>query len=719
MVIMPLGFYYRIILICFVLASCGTTPMTTARTTPIVASATATVLPLPAKTNGFDPVYDGFTFRNYGFDERVINMLPADVLRLFGTDVCIGKQAAPCTLIPSAQVWMQEINRAMQTGHCEGMAVLSQYFYYGILSPDSFGSLQTAELTLVDNPTLQREIAYWWATQATYPTRAHRTIVDAKSLLKKLADTLDAEAPIDVLFTVGMYERDFSRGHTVTPIGMHYTDRSRAVIELYDNNIPGEVREIMVDIAANSWSYTAPNVDGTIVTYTGDATSKNLELTAAAPRLEQQICHFCPSNPTVESVEDFTTFFFSSSAASPQISPVPVSIYFIDAFKRRVGVVLGVVTNEIPGATVSFLRGAETPWSPLGMPTIAIPPDVQGTVSITGLRDMPLNVSAFGQGVVTSVQNLDVDPTSESAVILDSVVGQVVVASATATQPDIIVGYTGATQHVTIVAADVTLLPGGKLALQADQTTNAVSVYGTNPAPIRLTTSRRDNAGTLTEDQTERPATDTQLAAALDAVSARPAAPAPDVDVPPSNTVQPVAPSVVATVPPTRAPSLTPTPLSSPSTATLVLSPEVVVVTDTPLVLPTETPVDTLEPTPRRPTRPVVDTPTPVATITPIPVTDTPRATSTMTPFPTATLTATPVPSATESPTPAGPTDTPDPLITVTNTLPATATAIPATATHTQTPKPTSTPLPTVPPTPTPWWCEWSNLCFRGTRDRP
>ncbi len=719
MVSMPLAFYYRIILISVVLASCGSTPATTASPTPIVASATATVPPLPAKSNGFDPAYDGFAFRNYGFDERVINMLPADVLRLFGTDVCIGKQSNPCTLIPSAQVWMQEINRAMQTGHCEGMAVLSQYFYHGILSPDSFGALQTADLTLVDNPTLQREIAYWWATQATYPTRAHRTIVDAKSLLKTLADTLDAKAPIDVLFTVGMYERDFSRGHTVTPIGMHYTDRSRAVIELYDNNIPGEVREILVDIASNSWSYTAPNVDGTIVTYTGDATSKNLELTAAAPRLEQQICHFCPSNPTVESVEDFTTFFFSSSASGPQSSPVPVSLYFMDALKRRVGVVLGVVTNEIPGATVSFLRGAETPWSPLGMPTIAIPPEVQGTLSITGLRDAPLNVSAFGQGVVTSVQNLDVDPTSESAVMLDSAVGQVVVASATATQPDIIVGYTGATQNVTIVAADVPLLPGGKLALQADQTTNAVSVYGSNPAPILLTTSRRDNAGTLTEIQTERPATDTQLAAAFDAVSARPAAPAPDEDAPPAVTAQPVAPSVATTVPATKEPSATPIPLPSTATATPVLSTEVVVVTETPLELPTETPVDTQVPTPRRPTRPVVTTPTAVATTTPIPVTDTPRATNTMTPYPTATQTATPVPSATETPSPAGPTNTPDPLVTVTDTPPPTATSIPATATHTRTPKPTSTPPPTVPPTPTPWWCEWSNLCFRGARDRP
>ena len=718
MVSMPLWFYYRIILICVVLASCGTTPQGSAAPTPFIAPATATLTPLPAKTNGFDPNYDGFAFRNYGFEAGVINMLPADVLRLFGPVVCIGEQTDPCTLIPVAQVWMQEINRAMQTGHCEGMAVLSQYFYHGILSPDSFGALQTADLTLVDNPALQREIAYWWATQATYPTRAHRTIVDAKSLLKTLARTLDADAPIDELFTVGMYERDFSRGHTVTPIGMYYTDRSRAVIELYDNNIPGEVRQILVDTSANSWSYTAPNVDGTIVTYTGDATSKNLELTAAEPRMEQQICHFCPSNPTVESVEDFTTFFFSSSAVTPQLSPVPISVYFVDALKRRVGVVLGVVTNEIPGATVSFLRGAESAWSPLGMPSIAVPPDIKGSLSITGVRDTPINVSAFGQGVVASIQNLDVDTVNESALVLDSASGQVVVASATSTQPDIVVGYTGTTQHVTIVAADVPLLPGGKLALQADLTTNAVSVYGSNPAPIQITTSRRDNAGTLTEVQTERPATDSQLATILDAVSASPVVPAPTQTTPDSSTIQPTTPIVATIIPATREPSTTATPLPVESTPTIELSPEPIALTDTPSVLPSETPIDTQEPTPRRPTRAVVSSPTSVATATSIPITDTPRATSTMTPFPTTTHTATPVPPATKTPSPAGPTDTPDPLITVTDTPLPTATAIP-TVPQTLTPSSTKTPLPTIPPTPTPWWCEWSNLCFRGNRDRP
>lgn len=373
---MPLGFYYRIILTCLFLSSCSTVLTAAPTSTPTIPLPTVTPTALPSSSNGFDPTLDGFSFKNYGFDARILNLLPDDVERLFGPNVCIGQQKNPCTLIPAAQVWMEEINRAMHTGHCEGMAVLSQYFYYGILNAGSFGSGETAKLSLIDNPALQREIAYWWATQATYPTRAHRTIVDARTVLTTLATTLKRNASINQLFTIGMYERDFSRGHTVTPIGMHYLDAEHAVIELYDNNVPQEVLEIWVNVRQNTWTYTAPNVDGTVVTYTGDATSKNLELTAAAPRMETQVCHFCPTNPKAVSVDELTTFFFSSSATdvpAPNKDDTPLSVYFVDEFQRRVGIVLGKVVNEVPGATMTFLRGAPTPWSPLGVPNITVP----------------------------------------------------------------------------------------------------------------------------------------------------------------------------------------------------------------------------------------------------------------------------------------------------------------------------------------------------------
>ena len=707
---MPQGFYYRIILIALFLTSCGNLLGGPPTRTVQQSVATPTNTALPAKTNGFDPQFDGFAFRNYGFDARIVNLLPDDVQRLFGANVCIGNQTDPCILIPAAQVWMQEINRAMQTGHCEGMAVLSQYFYYGILSPHSFGAAQTSRLTLIDNPALQREIAYWWATQATFPTRAHRTIIDAKALLATMAANLDANAQLDTLFTVGMYQRDFSRGHTVTPIGMHYIDATHAVIELYDNNIPNEVRAITVDVSTNSWSYTAPSVDGTVVTYSGDATSKNLELTAAAPRMEQQFCHFCPSNPTVESVDDLTTFFFSSSATTPQRTPVPLSVYFVDALKRRVGIVLGVVTNEIPGATISFLRGADSAWSPFGMPTIAVPPEVSGTINITGIEGTPLNISSFGPGAVASVENLLVTTDSESTLLLDQASGQVAIANTVATQPNIVVGYTSGDQNVTIVAQSVPLLADGTLVLQADKASNGVRVYGSNPAPIRITTNTRDTAGNVTEDTTDKPATDAALAAVLESLQN------PSDETPPDTT--PEASPIL--VPPARtlAPEATPLETAEEPTATPFATEPMQSVTPseaatmTAEATATPAPTDSIAPTERRPTRPPYPTatPEPVATDTVTVPSHTTVPTSSRTHTATSIATDTAIPADTETATPVLPTDTPDPLSTPSDTpLPsATTTAVP-TATATRTPRPTST-IP--PPTATPWWCDWSNLCF-------
>ena len=66
---------------------------------------------LPAYSNCFDPRYDGFSYRNYGFDARLLNMIPADVARLLGSDVGVGKQTPPCILIPAAGLTMQEKTR--------------------------------------------------------------------------------------------------------------------------------------------------------------------------------------------------------------------------------------------------------------------------------------------------------------------------------------------------------------------------------------------------------------------------------------------------------------------------------------------------------------------------------------------------------------------------------------------------------------------------------
>jgi len=66
---------------------------------------------------------------------------------------------------------MEQINGSMSGAHCQGMAVLSLLMHTGQISPDSFGSAPVAAGLAIGDEKLQREIAYWWATQVVQPTQ--------------------------------------------------------------------------------------------------------------------------------------------------------------------------------------------------------------------------------------------------------------------------------------------------------------------------------------------------------------------------------------------------------------------------------------------------------------------------------------------------------------------------------------------------------------------
>jgi len=510
-----------ILFMCGLLTSCAT-PATTVMPTAVQISHDA-VASFPSVQIGFDPQRDGFSFRNYGAKAEISNLTNSDMQRLFGDAVCI-VAAKNCPLIPAARIWMEEINRAMQTGHCEGMAVLSQYFYYGVITPQMFGGDSVSALQLTDNPPLQREIAYWWATQATFPTRAHRIVTDPIEAVTMLRAGLHRDADVAQLYTIGIYQADFMGGHTVTPIGLRDIDTTHVAIQIYDNNIPNETREITVDTAKNTWTYAATNVDGVPRTYYGDTTSKTLELTAAAPRLQKQVCHFCPSNPVAQSVDDLTTFFFSSSATAATAISQQFSAYFVDGFGRRVGIVLGKVYNEIPNAQIGFLRGAPAQWSPLGMPMLSVPANVDGSLRITGLQNTPINITAFGKGKVVALQNLFVDSRIASEIRLDQVGSTVAIASGAQSSPDIVVGYSDDQQNVEMTVKRVDLQKGAKAAVSANKRTKTLAMLTSNRQPAQVSVSAADtNSQTApTSSQTTVTTDDQSLSPMLDTVNTAP-----------------------------------------------------------------------------------------------------------------------------------------------------------------------------------------------------
>ena len=64
-------------------------------------------------------------------------------------------------------------------------------------------------------------------------------------------------APGRETYTIGVYKPDGSDGHAVTPFALEDQPDGRTAILVYDNNYPKEVRRVMVDSQANTWSYEA------------------------------------------------------------------------------------------------------------------------------------------------------------------------------------------------------------------------------------------------------------------------------------------------------------------------------------------------------------------------------------------------------------------------------------------------------------------------------
>src|SRR4051812_45196816 len=120
---------------------------------------------------GFRPDANGFGFPNYG-GQGETNLTPNDLRRMFGHSACTSIEGGECTLTPPGNQWLEQINSAMNGGHCEGMAVLSNLFYTGKIKPADFGADAVPALQIAGNEPLQREIAYWWATQSTQPARS-------------------------------------------------------------------------------------------------------------------------------------------------------------------------------------------------------------------------------------------------------------------------------------------------------------------------------------------------------------------------------------------------------------------------------------------------------------------------------------------------------------------------------------------------------------------
>ena len=371
----------------------------------------------PAATNlpgevvydlGFNPVDNGFSFSNYGDDIPATNLTADEVRRMFGNQVCARLDGDTCTLTPPAKQWMEQINGAMAGGHCEGMAVLSLMMYTDQVSPSNFGGSTASELDINDE-ALQREIAYWWATQAVAPTNT--SIIKGTPVeILEIVQQMDANGET---YTIGIYKEDGSGGHAITPIGVEDKGNGLYAILVYDNNYPGETRELYVDTRDNSWLYEAsinPQVQSEL--YTGNADTQTLDLTPTSARLNTQQCPFCNGSGV--------SSFIGGKLTSPSLQGSQINQIFLDGEGHilitdengnRLGYVDGKIVNEIPGATYSAYRMEASGNAP--EPIYSLPADLDVTVSIDGsalTEETLTDLIMIGAGFSIGVEGIYLEP---------------------------------------------------------------------------------------------------------------------------------------------------------------------------------------------------------------------------------------------------------------------------------------------------------------------
>jgi hypothetical protein len=371
----------------------------------------------------FRPETNGFAFENFGGKGEGNNLDAAQVARIFGEAACAEvTEAGECLLTPGAEQWMNQINNIMQGGRCYGFSVVSLLMYAGQTDPGDFGADEISKLTLEGNADLQRELAYAFSHQMLESVQ--ETIVGGTpvEVLDKLIEALKAG---EEAYTIAIFKADMTGGHAVTPFAVQEREGGIAAILVYDNNFPGQTREILVDRNANTWTYTASiNSSEPEGVYEGNAETKSLSLMPVTPALDEQPCPFCREGAQAKTVltqgaapTKYNQIFLSGN---PQNN---ANLLITDSQNRRLGYTEdGKFVNEIPGARVQVVATGDL-WNDESEPVYYVPTSIEFTMLIDGtpLKEADkTDVFMIGPGYALGVIDINLEPGQRDALTISA-----------------------------------------------------------------------------------------------------------------------------------------------------------------------------------------------------------------------------------------------------------------------------------------------------------
>ncbi len=386
--------------------------------------------------SGFRPTNNGFQFENYSNNiPGLINLTVAEMRRMFGDRVCGSLANGVCTLTPPAKKWMVSQNTSMNSGHCEGLAVLSSLIYSGTLSADPFGSATTPGLVITNNVALQREIAYWFSTQSLRvdaTTSNEDLSMTPVQLVQKLETEFQKPAGQRDWFVLGLYKPAYLDGHAVTPYAIDDAGNGVKRIMVYDNNFPNQERFVFVNTISNTWSYTtATNPSEPQSEYTGNESTKTLSLSPISLRLRTPICPFCEEASAQElGATEVTTapvIFTQREGQYDSVAQYALARQSVDSYA---GGTLGYAQtfplngssgspsqvetltfqNTIPGGSFDLKRSSFNHTPPASFYVPANAPYTTTVFSVETTKTSTSGILVETKGFYLSVENIVLDP---------------------------------------------------------------------------------------------------------------------------------------------------------------------------------------------------------------------------------------------------------------------------------------------------------------------
>jgi hypothetical protein len=237
-----------------------------------------------------------------------------------------------------------------------------------------------------------------------------------ETLRKSFADGKNAQE----WWVVGIYMRDGSGGHAITPIGVEDVSDTQTDILVYDNNWPGDVRRIEVNMRDNTWYYlAATNPSQREAVYEGDEGTQTLEIVGISERLSQQVCSFCSGRGNVAEAPAAGPRSLAAQQYYEIYLDGKTDLLITDEAGNQIGYLDGQLINTIPDAEMDTFRFGMDVWDANYEPVYKIPVGTAFGIAVVGANitePSTATVTIIGPGFYMSIADILMDPGETDAI---------------------------------------------------------------------------------------------------------------------------------------------------------------------------------------------------------------------------------------------------------------------------------------------------------------